>query len=563
MTSLRAISTTYDRVGLHVVFVHGLSGDVERTWRSSAHPSSPLWPLWLEEDIPNIGLWLVGFPAAMTYWGGYAISIPDRADGILARLLAEPELGRGNIIFVAHSLGGLVVKQILRNAERQAGYDQRFGDFLTRVRRVAFLATPHRGTFFATLSKVFSLLIRPSAATSDLILGTPPLRDLNYWYRQYCRDNEIANLILTEGRPIRLFGVSLPNAIGKVVSVDSADAGLPETPIVVDESHTSISKPHNKSTEVYVHVRDFLSRPLTTRLEVTRIDDAIERNTKELEKLTSRTEEHSAAVAELKRTFIEGTAAHESQSTIIDGEITRRLERIRKCRFFGEFAALGEVRSLVASLEEGDLVQASEEKKATALAWCARFLSVDDPAEAGSILDRMRFSNTEEFGIARSIVTASNGDLQQAVAELCTIATPLAYGAAYIQILRAKGIKDANEWLEKAGLSIGDLDSDAKFFYIRRALENGNWHVALQASEGLFDTDLERSPVLMITGADAFLMQAVPGELRESFLAQELPFDAAKFPLRSEPVALERRRMAMRLYGKRANEDVLAMWESV
>ena len=445
MTSLRPISTTYARVEVHVIFVHGLSGHMEETWRSTTAVSSELWPLWLEEDVPNIGLWLVGFPAAMTYWRGYAISIPDRADSILARLLAEPELGRGNIIFVAHSLGGLVVKQILRNAERQAGYDQRVSAFLDRVRRVAFLGTPHRGAFLASLSKALSLLTRPSAATSDLILGAPQLRDLNYWYRHYSRNNGIGNLILAEGRPMNLFGISLPTAVGKVVSVDSADAGLPDTPIVVDENHASISKPLARNAEVYVHIRDFLRRPLASQPRVIRVDEAVERNTKELERLTSRTEEQLSAIAELKRTVIEGTSAHESQATIIDAEADRRLERIRKCRLFSEFAALGETRSLVASLEDGDLVQASREKRETALAWCARFLSGDQPAEAESILDRIRYANHEVYGVARSAVRASTGGMELAIRELCAIGTPLAYGAAYIQVLRIKGTKDANE----------------------------------------------------------------------------------------------------------------------
>ena len=550
MTCLRSISTTYERVEVHVIFVHGLSGHIENTWRSTAPDSSELWPLWLEGDVPNIGLWLVGFPAAMTNWGGYAISIPDRAESILARLLAEPDLGRGNIIFVAHSLGGLVVKQILRNAERQTGYDQRVSAFLARVRRVAFLGTPHRGALLASLSKALSPLIRPSAATSDLILGAPQIRDLNLWYRHYSWDNRIGNLILAEGRPMDLFGVSLPNLFGKVVSVDSADAGLLDTPIVVDEGHASISKPLDRSAEVYVHVRDFIRRPHTSQLQVTRIDEAIERNTKELETLTSRTEEQSAAIAELKHTIIEGTASHEPRATIMDAEIDRRLERIRKCRFFGEFAVLGETRSLVATLEEGDLVQASNEKKETALAWCARFLAGDNAAEAESILDRIGFENPEIYGIARSAVRASSGGLELAIRDLCAIGTPLAYGAAYIQLLRIKGIEGANEWLEKAGLRFADLDSDAKFLYIRKALEDCNWDIAFDAAERLVDEDWERTPGLLIAGADAFLMQAVPNELRETFLAQALPFDAQKFPLRSESFAMEWRRTAIRLYDR-------------
>ena len=322
-----------------------------------------LWPLWLEEDIPEIGLWLVGFEAAKTNWCGYGISVADRANNILARLLVEPALTRGNIIFVTHSLGGLVVEHVLRNAVRDAGCNQKAKDFMARVKRVAFLGTPHRGVRLASVAKNFWLLIRPSEATSDLNLGSSQLRDLNYWYRQCSRDNGIENLLLTEALPERFMGFSLPKLISRVVSVDSADAGLRETPIIVDENHTGISKPASRDAEVYVHVRDFVNRPFSSALQVTSNDEALEKNTRELQRLGVRTQMQTAAIAELKSTIAKGTAVHGTHPEFIDTEVNRRLERLCKCRIFGEFDAIEETRSLVASLEEGELALASEDQK--------------------------------------------------------------------------------------------------------------------------------------------------------------------------------------------------------
>ena len=484
----------------------------------------------------------------MTHWAGYGLPIPDRADNILARLLAAPDLTGGNIIFVAHSLGGLIVEQILRNAERQAGSDKRARDFLSRVRRVAFLGTPHRGAFLATLSKALSLLIRPSDSTRNLDFNGSQLRDLNYWYRKHCRENGIENLILAEGRPSRVFGISLPNVIGKIVSVTSADAGLQETPIIVDQDHKGISKPSDRDAEVYVHLRDFICRPMVTGLKITRTAEALERNTKELETLTARTEEQSIAFGTFTRAIIDRTTLNESRATIIDVEVTRRLERIRKCRFFQEFDPIEQVRSLVASLEEGELASASEGQKGTALAWCARFLSGDNPAEAASILGRITLADSEIISITRSVIVASSGRLQEAISELCGISTPIAYGAAFIQIQRAKGFEEASHWLEKAGLTLADLDSDGKLSYVRMSLEDGCWDIAVEAAKQLGESDWDRSPALIVAAADAFLLQAVPDELRVSVFAQVLPFDLAKFPLRSEPEALEHRRSAMHLY---------------
>ena len=507
-----------------------------------------LWPLWLEEDIPEIGLWLVGFEAAKTNWCGYGISVADRANNILARLLVEPALTRGNIIFVTHSLGGLVVEHVLRNAVRDAGCNQKAKDFMARVKRVAFLGTPHRGVRLASVAKNFWLLIRPSEATSDLNLGSSQLRDLNYWYRQCSRDNGIENLLLTEALPERFMGFSLPKLISRVVSVDSADAGLRETPIIVDENHTGISKPASRDAEVYVHVRDFVNRPFSSALQVTSNDEALEKNTRELQRLGVRTQMQTAAIAELKSTIAKGTAVHGTHPEFIDTEVNRRLERLCKCRIFGEFDAIEETRSLVASLEEGELALASEDQKGTALAWCARFLSGESPAESASILNRIGYTNGEASSIARSVVKAASGDLQEAISELCTISTPIAYGAAYISLLRTNGLEEANEWLKEAGLGFAHLDSDAKFFYIRKGLEIGLWDIAFDAAKEVEEEDYERSPGLLFATADAFLMQAVPEELRTFFLTQNLPFEAANFPLRGEPVALALRRRAIRLY---------------
>ena len=440
----------------------------------------------------------------------------------------------------------MLIQPYVRVSNKSIEFDQL--DVVLDVSSRSSPGTPHRGSILANLAKALTLFLRPSAATRELTFGSAQLRDLNYWYRKYSSNNGIKHLLLAEGQPSTIFGISLPNLIGKVVSEDSADAGLPETPIIVDEDHKGISKPINKDAEVYIYVRDFVCCPLSTRLQVTRSEEALERNTKELQKLSSRTEEQSAAFTELRRTIIQGPPVHESQATIIDAEVGQRLDRIRKCRFFGEFYTMQETRSLVANLEEGDLVQASEEQKGTALAWCVRFLSGDDPVEAASILDRIGRASAEVLSIARSAVEASTGDLSKAIAELCAIGTPLAYGSAYMQVLRIKGFKDANEWLEKAGLRLADLDGDAKFLNIRKALEGGSWDIAFDAARGLIDEDWERTPGLMVAAADALLMQAVPGELRESLLAQGMPFDALKFPLRSEPFALERRRAAMRLY---------------
>ena len=529
-----------------MVFVHGLSGHIEKTWTSKVSSSAVLWPTWLAEDIPEIGIWLVGYAAAGTHWSGDAISLSPRADSILALLLAEPYLANGNIIFVAHSFGGLVVQQILRNADRDKVSNAKSGDFLSRVRRVAFLGTPQKGSFLATVARALRMLTRTSAATHDLVLGNAHLTDLTHWYRRYSSDNGIENKVLAEGRPMRVLGIVLPKSISTVVPSIHTDIGQHDIPLVVDEDHTGIARPASRRSEVYIHVQEFIIRPTSAPLQITVSAEAIETHTRDLQTRTERTQDIGASISDLTRT-IGHAAMRRIGSTIIDAEVVRRVERLRKCRLFAAFDTIGETRSIVSALKHGDLAATSDAEKTTALAWCARFLSPHAPSEAESILNGMASPDPEASSIARGCIAAFRGNLQEALGKFSVIGTSVARGAALISVLRVRGFEEAEQWLQKTRLTLADLDSDAKCIYLAKAIDEGKWHLAFEAAKEIRDADFERSPGLIFMTAAAFLAQAVHSELR-MIIAQGVPVFAAEFPLRSEPSALQNRRTAMKLY---------------
>lgn len=510
-----------------------------------------LWPNWLSEDIAGLGIWLVGYPAPKTNWGGIALTLADRADNILARLLLEPRLARGNVVFVAHSLGGLVVEQLLRSADRDATSDRRSEDFLSRVRRIAFLGTPHRGAVLANIAtslRVF--LLRPSAATRDLLLGSPQLKELNRWYRKKSKDNGIEHLVLAEGRPERVCGFNLPNTIGKVVWSDSADPGLSELSITVDESHTTICKPASREADVYVHLKGFIARPLAGSC-MTRMNEAVESNTSQLKQLTAQSQEQTLALEAVKRTVESRPLVPAMDTEIIDVEVVRQVERMCKCRFFAGVNTIDEARRLSVSLESGALAAASGTTKSDALAWCARFLASAAPDEAQLILDRIKSPNKDLIAIARGFMKQGSGNLAESLGELAAVNTPFGRGAAYICVQKTKGFEEAESWLQQTGLTSTDLDSDAKLFHLGSALEAGAWDVAYEVATTLTAVDFDRTPAILRLAADAYLAQAVPDELR-TLLRQYIPSNAANFPLRGEPDSLRHRRAAVDLYNRLA-----------
>jgi pimeloyl-ACP methyl ester carboxylesterase len=156
----------------NVIFVHGLGGDPWRTWQNGSD-GRLFWPRWLAEDIEGLSIYSVGYEAPISRWRGTAMHFTDRATNVLARLLAEPQLRQGEIIFIGHSLGGLVIKQIVRTADSEAQHHADAADLIARISKVVFIATPHIGSDLAVWGDRLRIPVRPSAATICLVRNDP------------------------------------------------------------------------------------------------------------------------------------------------------------------------------------------------------------------------------------------------------------------------------------------------------------------------------------------------------------------------------------------------------
>ena len=178
----------------------------------------------------------------------------DQATNILITVFAESKLKHSPLIFIGHSLGGLLIKQIMRIADSMTHDDPRAVDFIGRVQKVAFLGTPHFGSGLATLGDRLRILIRPSVATASLVRNDPNLRDLNNWYRRWAKARGVGHLVLTETISTSILGLIVPP--------DSSDPGLANAQVVaIPANHSNICKPGNDESDAYVFVRDFIKQP--------------------------------------------------------------------------------------------------------------------------------------------------------------------------------------------------------------------------------------------------------------------------------------------------------------
>jgi pimeloyl-ACP methyl ester carboxylesterase len=233
-----------------VVFVHGLGGDAFGTWRRSEGDKS-FWPEWLEQDLPELEVWTLAYEAAVSNWTGTAMALPDRATNILAELIGEG-LHNRPLVFICHSLGGLVVKQLLRQAADRPGTPE--GSVLEAVRGIVFIATPSAGSEVATWVDRFRSVFASTPAIKDLQADGPYLRDLAIWYRDRAPQEDIATLAFVENQ--NTGGLS-------VVDMTSGDPGvLGSRPIPLDANHIDICKPADRSATLYKRIRHFLEAEL-------------------------------------------------------------------------------------------------------------------------------------------------------------------------------------------------------------------------------------------------------------------------------------------------------------
>ncbi|WP_426205805.1 esterase/lipase family protein [Pseudomonas sp. TWP3-1] len=544
------MSDSYDGVTTHVIFFHGLDGDKEKTWLSSSEPTE-LWPRWLGADYANVGIWSVGYESSATKWWGGSMHLPDRAENVLPLILAERRLQDGNLILIGHSLGGLVIKQLLRIAQRDASNNLKAESFLHRVRRVVFLGTPHFGASLAQLAKLLSPIIRRSSSTRALERNDPNLRDLNNWYRKFCIDSDLENLVLVETKSVRILGVRLPEFLGQVVRPDSSDPGVNATAIPVDADHIQIAKPATRSSEIYIHIGEFVSREFTRQHKDFLIEKNLRVQTAALEDLSNKSEVHTKAIEEVGKIIssveriVSTSSIVSGTSKIVDNEACERLEIIAKSRLFLEYESGLESKKLAESLRLGDLSGVSVPIKTRVFSWCARFISVSDIEYARDLIDEVSSTDAiDETKITKAFIAGQTGDLLSALALLDDLKTPTSRSAALILMRNIRGASEALKWTEDSEVCLGDLDSDGKFFLVQSLVECDCWDEALKLVERLSEEDHLSTPALAYLSAIVYLAQAVPAELR-ALVYQTPPFEARTFPLAGDQQALQFRRKSL------------------
>ncbi|KAE8454517.1 hypothetical protein EG329_000140 [Mollisiaceae sp. DMI_Dod_QoI] len=149
--------------GTDLIFVHGLRGSRLKTWSSG----NVLWPRdLLKGDVENARVITWGYDASVANAFTYASkeSLFGHAETLLSDLSRLRRAATRPIVFICHSLGGLVVKEALIKsaAYHNHGRHVALGEIYASTIGVIFLGTPHRGSSQATFGEVVTNIAKLS-----------------------------------------------------------------------------------------------------------------------------------------------------------------------------------------------------------------------------------------------------------------------------------------------------------------------------------------------------------------------------------------------------------------
>ncbi|ORY14148.1 ribonuclease-like protein p/mrp subunit [Clohesyomyces aquaticus] len=160
-----------------IVAVHGLNGHPFKTWTTTK--TNKFWLAdsdLLPSNLKQSRILTFGYDAAVAALLGKTSSdrILQHAQTLIAELVADRQLedaAQRPIIFICHSLGGIIVKRALAySASRTSKLVQHYHSIYVSTYGILFLGTPHNGSNKASLASVGSRMI--NALTPSKIADT-------------------------------------------------------------------------------------------------------------------------------------------------------------------------------------------------------------------------------------------------------------------------------------------------------------------------------------------------------------------------------------------------------
>lgn len=215
-----------------IIFVHGLGGSPQSTW------SKMVGCFAKDEDFRHFTIDYYKYPTKLIRLP-FTPPLPGLrsiAAG-LTTFLDENYGRRSSLILVAHSLGGLIARQMIVS-EMRAGRP-------CRIDKLALIATPHTGSMLASVGNLVSF---PNQQLKRLAQDDEALRSLNADWEQ---------LKVEEHTAVRYIIGGCDRAVPQASAVPYVDKSLKQA-LIIDANHRSIIAPDDLSDIRYKTVRRFI-----------------------------------------------------------------------------------------------------------------------------------------------------------------------------------------------------------------------------------------------------------------------------------------------------------------
>ena len=208
-----------------ICFIHGLTGDRDSTWTADGQLTP--WPkAFLPPKLSKARILTYGYDAYVVRASpASANRLIDHATNLLTKLTTNRDLDNASsrpLIFVAHSLGGLLCKETILLSRNNP--EAHLCNIFDCVKGIIFMGTPHKGSWMADWAKI------PTSAIGLVKSANKSLLDILETNNQYLESIQIRFLAMLRqqregGRHLEvtcfLEELPLPFA-GQVVSKESA-----------------------------------------------------------------------------------------------------------------------------------------------------------------------------------------------------------------------------------------------------------------------------------------------------------------------------------------------------
>ncbi|KAM1013248.1 hypothetical protein ACFX15_042480 [Malus domestica] len=258
---------------LDIVFVHGLRGGPYKTWRISEDKSSTksglvekidqeagklgtFWPgEWLSSDFPRARMFTLKYKTNLTQWSGASLPLQEVSSMLLEKLVSAG-IGNRPVVFVTHSMGGLVVKQILHKARAD-----NIDNLVKNTIGVVFYSCPHFGSKLADMPWRMGFVFRPAPTIGELRSGSPRLVELNDFIRQLHKKGMLKVLSFCETKVTPIVeGYGGWAFRMEIVPIESAYPGFGDLVVLDSTDHINSCKPLSRSDPSYTEILQFLRK---------------------------------------------------------------------------------------------------------------------------------------------------------------------------------------------------------------------------------------------------------------------------------------------------------------